>query len=77
MELDEALERVKDRQSFLRFVACLAADRADEIAKEKVSPSSPYGPGAKAVAVSAPMPSCCPSRWHTGLARYRRSILRS
>lgn len=45
MELDQALDRVKDRQSFLFFVASLAADRADEVAKERLSPSSPYGPG--------------------------------
>lgn len=46
MELDEALDRVRDQQSFLHFVRCLLVDREDEVAKEEASPSSPYGPGA-------------------------------
>jgi hypothetical protein len=37
---------VADEESFVRFLQALAADRADEVAKEKLIPSSPYGPGA-------------------------------
>jgi hypothetical protein len=39
-------EEVHDEESFLRFVAALAADWEDEREKEKQHPSSPYGPGA-------------------------------
>lgn len=46
MTLDEHLEHVVDRETFLAFVNALVADREDEVAKEKVTPSSPYGPGA-------------------------------
>ena len=42
----DLLEQVTDRESFLAFVRALAADREDEVAKEQVQPSSPYGPGA-------------------------------
>ena len=45
-QLIEKLEAVVDRESFLIFVKALIADREDEIAKEKVHPSSPWGPGA-------------------------------
>lgn len=37
---------VVDEVGFIRFVAALAADRADERVKEAVNPASPYGPGA-------------------------------
>jgi hypothetical protein len=40
------LEAVVDRDSFLAFVKALAADREDEVAKEKESPSSPWSAGA-------------------------------
>lgn len=46
MNVADALETVKDRHSFLTFARLLAADRADEVEKEKSSPSSPYGRGA-------------------------------
>ncbi len=46
MDLDEKLEQVVDRESFLEFVKALVKDREDQVRKEKVSPSSPYGPGA-------------------------------
>jgi len=36
---------VTDYESFLRFVDWLAADRADEVEKERVNPSSPWGQG--------------------------------
>jgi hypothetical protein len=45
-ELHEKLERVIDLESFLDFVRALAADRQDEVAKERVNPSNRYGPGA-------------------------------
>jgi hypothetical protein len=45
-ELHEKLERVTDLESFLEFVKALAADRRDEVAKERMNPSNPYGPGA-------------------------------
>jgi len=36
---------VSDFDSFVRFVGWLARDRADEVAKEKLAPSHPMGPG--------------------------------
>lgn len=39
-------DAVHDRESFLAFVAALAADRRAAVAAEKESPSSPYGPDA-------------------------------
>ena len=45
-DLEEMLEAVIDRNSFLAFVRALVADRQDEVAKEKENPSSPWGPGA-------------------------------
>ena len=45
-DLQAKLDAVCDEQTFIEFVAALAADREDEVAKEKVKPSSPYGPGA-------------------------------
>lgn len=44
--LHEHLDAVHDEATFVEFVAALAADRRDEVEKEKVTPSSPYGPGA-------------------------------
>lgn len=46
IDLDEKLESVVDRESFLDFVRALVADREDEVTKERESPSDPYGPGA-------------------------------
>jgi hypothetical protein len=45
-DLDEMLDAVVDRDSFLAFVKALIVDRQDEVAKEKENPSSPYGAGA-------------------------------
>jgi hypothetical protein len=44
-DLQSKLDAVCDEATFIAFVAALAADRKDEIAKEKASPSSPYEPG--------------------------------
>jgi hypothetical protein len=45
-DLVALLDQVVDRQSFLVFVKALTADRANEVAKERDNPSSPWGPGA-------------------------------
>ena len=45
-DLDELLEAVVDRDSFLIFVKALIADRQAEVAKEKEHPSSPWCAGA-------------------------------
>jgi hypothetical protein len=45
-ELEQLLELVTDRDSFLAFAGALVADRVDEVEQEKQTPSSPYGPGA-------------------------------
>lgn len=47
LSLEESLDLVSDEKTFLRFLASLAADRADEVKKEGVIPSSPYAAGAK------------------------------
>jgi hypothetical protein len=39
-------ETVTDFDSFIEFVNLLASDRADEVAKERLAPSHPMGPGA-------------------------------
>jgi hypothetical protein len=46
MDLYEQADAVHDRRTLLEFVKALVADREDEVAKEAVSPSPPYGPGA-------------------------------
>lgn len=46
MDLLNLLEQVRDRESFFVFVRALAEDWEDEVQKEKLSPSSPYGRGA-------------------------------
>lgn len=46
LKLHEAVDAVTDPQSFLNFVRELIADREDEVKKQKVHPSSPYGSGA-------------------------------
>lgn len=43
--LSRRLEQVDDEKSFLRFLESLGHNRADEIAKEAVKPSSQWGPG--------------------------------
>lgn len=45
-ELVELCDQVIDETTFLRFLAALAADRLDEVRREKDTPSSPWGPGA-------------------------------
>ena len=45
-DLDEKLEAVVDRDTFLAFVKALAADREGEVAKEKEHPGSPWAAGA-------------------------------
>ena len=45
-DLQSKLDAVCDEETFLAFVAALAADREDEVAKEKARSSSLYGPGA-------------------------------
>jgi len=45
MELDEYLEKVKDKETFLEFVRALQADKEDEDRKEKENPSNPYSHG--------------------------------
>jgi len=40
------LNAVCDSKTFLEFVRELIADREDEVRKEKITPSSTYGPGA-------------------------------
>lgn len=52
-DLYKLVEGVNDRASFLIFVKALIYDREDEIRKEKINPSSPYGPG--------------PNGWENGL----------
>jgi len=45
MVLNQLLEEVVDEKTFLVFVKALIEDRIDEVEKEKIHPSSPYGPG--------------------------------
>ena len=45
-ELVEALESVHDEETFLQFLLALRDDREASVAKEKVNPSSPFGPDA-------------------------------
>ena len=42
--LEAELESVTDRASFIRFVKLFIADRESEVAVEKQTPSSKYGP---------------------------------
>jgi hypothetical protein len=46
MELDNLLENVNSKESFLEFVLALKKDRIDEVEKEKIFKSNPYGQGA-------------------------------
>jgi hypothetical protein len=45
-DLYRKLDLVSDRETFLDFVRALIADRKEEIAKERQTAISPYGPGA-------------------------------
>lgn len=46
MPLEELLDGVCDRETFLGFVEALIRDRSDEVDKEQQRPSPPFGPGA-------------------------------
>lgn len=46
MDLEDILENVHSRETFLTFVHALAADKRDESNKEREHPSNPWGPGA-------------------------------
>ena len=46
IDLHALADAVDDEQSFLGFLAALAADWHEERDIEAVKPSSPYGPGA-------------------------------
>lgn len=46
IDLHLLLEQVCDERSFLIFLKALMDDRIDELEKEKINPSSPYGAGA-------------------------------
>jgi len=46
MKLDDLLDKVNSKQSFLDFVEALRDDKIDEDEKEKIKKSNPYGPGA-------------------------------
>ena len=46
MDLNQMLDKVDSKQSFLEFVSALSADWFKEEELEKHSPSNPYGPGA-------------------------------
>lgn len=44
-DLQSKLDMVCDEDTFISFLTALAADRADEVRKEKMTPSSPYSAG--------------------------------
>jgi hypothetical protein len=46
MNLSDALDQVRDRDSFLEFVRALIRDREASVASEHESPGSPWGPDA-------------------------------
>ena len=46
MDLNNLLEKVNSKETFLQFVKALKEDKIDEGEKEKIKPSNPYGPGA-------------------------------
>ena len=43
---EEIINSVNSRETFLKFLESLVADRYAPIKQEKLSPSSPYGPAA-------------------------------
>lgn len=45
MDLNELLEKVNTKDTFLQFVKALKDDKIDEDEKEKTNPSSPYSYG--------------------------------
>ena len=69
MELHDLLESVSDEQSFLTFVNALRKDREVDVATEKSSPSSPYGPtqgGWENVTIESFLESACSWAEDTG-----------
>lgn len=46
MDLNDLLDKVNSKDSFLQFVKALKEDKIDEDEKEKAQPSSPYTSGA-------------------------------
>ena len=46
MDLNDLLDKVNSKDSFLQFVKALKEDKIDEDEKEKALPSSPYASGA-------------------------------
>jgi len=69
MELHDLLETVSDEQSFLAFVNALRKDREIDVAVEKASPSSPYGPthgGWENVTIGSFLESACSWAEDTG-----------
>lgn len=45
MELDDLLEKVNSKESFLDFIEALKNDKINEGQKEKENPSKPYSDG--------------------------------
>jgi hypothetical protein len=45
-DLNKLLEAVDSKETFIEFTQALKNDKIDEEKKEKIYPSSPYGPGA-------------------------------
>jgi len=46
LDLHALADQVTDESSLIDFISALAGDREDELAKEAISPTSPFGPGA-------------------------------
>ena len=46
VDLHSLVEEVHDEATFIEFLKALMRDRIDEVRKEAISPSDPYGPGA-------------------------------
>ena len=45
-DLHSMAEQVFDEDTLIEFISALANDREEEVAKDELSPSSPYGSGA-------------------------------
>ena len=46
VDLHVLTDQVIDESSLIEFISALAGDRADELAKEAINPTSPFCPGA-------------------------------
>jgi hypothetical protein len=46
VDLHSLADQVTDESSLIDFISALAGDWEDALAKEGISPTSPYGPGA-------------------------------